>query len=299
MPQFSGGSNVGSSSQIVNEIILSEDIKNDEIKNEDIKSTAAIARTKLADVSGADKILGRKTAGAGAEEELTIQDILDMVGAEAQGNIIYFNGTDWVLLAPGTSGQFLKTLGAGANPVWGTPAAGTKIYISPTEVTFTAGNGGSGAGTEHTCFSTTIPGGILGTNAGVRFKIPMSGVGTSGAAGAITIRIKFGGTTYITLTLPTASNAISGLSGFVEGFILADGATGAQKIIAWCDLRENKGESSGDASVIIDKLYSEVAIGAGAKDSTADQAFAVSVQMVNNAQNNGVIEALILEKIIA
>lgn len=41
-----------------------------------------------------------------------------------QGDIIYFNGTDWVDLAPGTSGQFLKTLGAAANPIWDTPSGG-------------------------------------------------------------------------------------------------------------------------------------------------------------------------------
>lgn len=43
----SGGSSVGSSSQIADEIILSADIKNDEIKDEDIKTTAAILATKL------------------------------------------------------------------------------------------------------------------------------------------------------------------------------------------------------------------------------------------------------------
>jgi hypothetical protein len=36
----------------------------------------------------------------------------------AQGDIIYFNGTDWVALTAGTSGHFLKTNGAGANPAW-------------------------------------------------------------------------------------------------------------------------------------------------------------------------------------
>jgi hypothetical protein len=40
----------------------------------------------------------------------------------AQGDVIYFNGTVWVRLAPGTSGQFLQTQGAGANPQWATPA---------------------------------------------------------------------------------------------------------------------------------------------------------------------------------
>jgi hypothetical protein len=39
-------------------------------------------------------------------------------GSEAQGDILYYNGSNWVLLAPGSAGQVLKTQGAGANPVW-------------------------------------------------------------------------------------------------------------------------------------------------------------------------------------
>jgi len=35
-----------------------------------------------------------------------------------QGDVVYYNGTDWTRLAAGTSGQFLKTNGSGANPVW-------------------------------------------------------------------------------------------------------------------------------------------------------------------------------------
>ena len=41
-----------------------------------------------------------------------------------QGDILYFNGTNLVDLGPGTSGQFLKTNGAGANPAWATLAGG-------------------------------------------------------------------------------------------------------------------------------------------------------------------------------
>ena len=42
---------------------------------------------------------------------------VDLTGL-AQGNILYYNGTDWVVLAPGTNGYFLKTQGAAANPIW-------------------------------------------------------------------------------------------------------------------------------------------------------------------------------------
>jgi hypothetical protein len=40
----------------------------------------------------------------------------------AQGDVLYRNASAWVNLAPGTSGQFLKTNGAAANPAWATPA---------------------------------------------------------------------------------------------------------------------------------------------------------------------------------
>jgi hypothetical protein len=36
-----------------------------------------------------------------------------------QGAVMYYNGTDWVVLTPGTSGEALKTQGAGQNVVWG------------------------------------------------------------------------------------------------------------------------------------------------------------------------------------
>ena len=47
------------------------------------------------------------------------------VASQAQGDIIYFNGTSWVRLPAGTSGKFLQTLGAGANPTWATVSSGS------------------------------------------------------------------------------------------------------------------------------------------------------------------------------
>ena len=47
--------------------------------------------------------------------------------AGVQGDIIYRDGTTWVRLPAGTSGQFLKTNGAGANPAWATPAGGSSV----------------------------------------------------------------------------------------------------------------------------------------------------------------------------
>lgn len=40
------------------------------------------------------------------------------VSGQSQGDVIYYNGTNWARLGAGTSGYYLKTQGASANPVW-------------------------------------------------------------------------------------------------------------------------------------------------------------------------------------
>jgi hypothetical protein len=58
---------------------------------------------------------------------LAWNDLSDVtLGSVAQGDVAYHNGTNWVNLPPGTSGQFLQTAGVGANPAWVTGSgAGT------------------------------------------------------------------------------------------------------------------------------------------------------------------------------
>lgn len=93
-----------------------------------------------------------------------LHDYLDDIAGitAAQGDIIYFNGTDWVNLAPSTDGYFLKTQGAGANPTWATPAGGgdiTKIGTCETGDCFVDGSTTSTAlifeGTDNT-YETTL-----------------------------------------------------------------------------------------------------------------------------------------------
>ena len=79
------------------------------------------------------RIHGRATAGAGAGEELTLSQVLDLVGSAAQGDILYRGATTWTRLGAGTSGQYLKTQGSGADPVWATVSASgggsTNVWI--------------------------------------------------------------------------------------------------------------------------------------------------------------------------
>jgi len=55
------------------------------------------------------------------EDNTSFQNLLD-TASTTQGTILYRNASDWVTLSPGTSGQYLKTLGAGANPIWDSPS---------------------------------------------------------------------------------------------------------------------------------------------------------------------------------
>jgi hypothetical protein len=73
----------------------------------------------------------------GAWREKIIADI----GA-TQGDILFRSATAWTRLAAGTSGQVLRTNGAGANPSWVTPTAtgitlGTAVTASGVNVDFT------------------------------------------------------------------------------------------------------------------------------------------------------------------
>ena len=106
MPQATGGGVVQSSSQIVDGIIL----------DADIAANAAIARTKFANISATARVLGRKTAGAGAEEEMTLSELLDFIGSATKGDILVRDTSAWARLAAGAAATVLTGNGAGALP---------------------------------------------------------------------------------------------------------------------------------------------------------------------------------------
>lgn len=85
----------------------------------------AITYAKIQNVSAADRLLGRDTAGAGVIEEITASAALDFVGS-TRGAVLYRGETAWAILAPGTSGHVLTSQGAGADPAYAeAPGAGS------------------------------------------------------------------------------------------------------------------------------------------------------------------------------
>lgn len=93
----------------------------------------------------------------------------------AQGDVLYHNGTTWARLGAGTSGQYLKTLGTGANPAWantGPTSASVQNSTSGTIVEFTG-----------------IPSWVK------RITMMLNGVSTSGTS---IVQVQLGSTTYTT-----------------------------------------------------------------------------------------------------
>jgi len=59
----------------------------------------------------------------------TIDGTKIALGSDAQGDVMYYDGTNWVRLGFGTSGYFLKTQGTGANPVWASGASNAFAFF--------------------------------------------------------------------------------------------------------------------------------------------------------------------------
>lgn len=62
---------------------------------------------------------------AGAFGGATLSSLIDTAFGATQGTILYRGASAWVELAPGTSGQYLQTLGASANPQWANGSGST------------------------------------------------------------------------------------------------------------------------------------------------------------------------------
>lgn len=97
----------------------------------------SVTYPKIQNVSAPSRILGRKTAGPGDIEELTLSELLDFIGSSAQGDILIRGASGWERLAAGTAGYHLKTGGAGANPSWDETSVYKKLAADYTQATTT------------------------------------------------------------------------------------------------------------------------------------------------------------------
>ena len=114
-------------------------------------------------------------------------------GSEAQGDVLYYTGSQWQRLPAGTSGYVLQTKGASANPVW---AAAIPLAV---------GNNSNTTATtsDTTIFSLSIPG--LSANGIIKIEYLIDDNGGGGATGSDQYGIKAGSTDLVRQTMSSPS----------------------------------------------------------------------------------------------
>ena len=119
--------------------------------------------------------------------------IATATASPAQGDVLFYDGAVWRDLGVGTSGQFLETLGIGANPLWATPpsASGCSVVGSQYQI-ITVNSAGNGCTPDS---SASINAGALA-------------LGTSGTSGSV----QFGNATSGTLTLEPVTGALGSVT---------------------------------------------------------------------------------------
>lgn len=136
------------------------------------------------------------------------------------------------------------------------------IKADPTELT------DSNSAVETTLWSGTIPGKMIQANDSIEFEFWGSYVNNSGASRTLTARVKYGGTTILTI----ASSATIGFGGTTWGFLVKGimknaGATNSQKADGIAYYQQTSGSAMGSTSS-----------GTAAVDSTADQTLTFTIQ---------------------
>lgn len=189
--------------------------------------------------------------------------------AAAQPVMVVYDGTHMVMASPAyqitTANQQTLTAGVTSNAdALHTHLFNKKQYVFTTPVTI------ANTVTETTVSTFSLPANILGTNNMVIGTIYLSDLDIRGAAGAtLTLRLKYGATTLVSLLFAPAGTATNGQAK-IEVYLAAVGATNSQK--GTMSLYRNPTAASGawDGAIITP--------GTAAEDSTAAKNLIVTAQ---------------------
>jgi len=129
---------------------------------------------------------------------------------QAQGDIYYYNGSNLVALAPGTSGKVLETLGASANPQW----ANSPLVVGSSPI-----DNGTNGDIEYNNSGVL---GELGLGTGVATAL---GNAVNATGGPLTYAII--GTSGATVPLLNGTNTLSGVTTFSNATNSSSTSTGA------------------------------------------------------------------------
>lgn len=85
-------------------------------------NAAAVLNADLASMTNGT-VKARVAGTTGAPQDVTISDLFDSISS-TRGSLLYRGASGWTTIPPGTSGQYLKTLGSGTDPLWADVSGG-------------------------------------------------------------------------------------------------------------------------------------------------------------------------------
>jgi len=159
---------------------------------------------------------------------------------------------------------------------------GTKLDIQTTQISSLNGSGSPDS------YTVVIPGGTLSTNNAIKFKVFINYTDFDAGGDFIGARMSYGGTAFTDVKINVNASIQANGGGFIEGWIVADGATNAQKGIL--TIQAQNGTITDEANIAEQTKYDTSAV-----DSTINQNLVVTVLTGTNCQVEA--EAIIVEKI--
>lgn len=173
--------------------------------------TGTLPNTNLATMA-ANTVKANVTGGSASPTDATVTSVLDTLGGGVQGAVLYRGASAWAALAPGTSGQYLRTNGASANPSWATSSSTTPGVNAVANCGVVEGTIVGAAITTNTtnlnsCLSTnkavSLPPGTYLVNGCI--NIPQFGALMGAGQYATTIKMATGATTTSTVCMTSQS----------------------------------------------------------------------------------------------
>lgn len=153
-----------------------------------------------------------------AEAHDTLAELNDtVITAAAAGDVLFYDGTNYINLGIGTAGQSLQVNAGGTAPEWATPAAGVTTFAALSDTNITGAAAGDVLyfdGTDYVNLGLGTAGQMLVVNAGATAPEWVTG-GAGGAnlslnnIGALTLDVESDSGTNV--TLPAATNVAAGL----------------------------------------------------------------------------------------
>lgn len=178
----------------------------------------AVTQAKIADNAvGADQIADGAVDGAAIA-----------MGSDAQGDILYYDGTSYVRLGAGTSGQLLQSGGTGANPSW------VNAPATPSVTEFTTAGASNFDATNANLIHVLVIGGGGGSTAatnGGHGGIISDWIDVSSVTGNISVTVGAGGSAGHSAYNSQNNYAAGGTGGASSfgSYLTANGGSGGSR----------------------------------------------------------------------